>query len=481
MIDLQTLKRLRRQGPSAVLGLTFDGARLDGVVLKRTNGALQLQQSFSGTLSLDLLTADPELVGQEIRNHLDAAGVRQRHCVVCLPSRWALVTQAELPQLAESDVAGFLQIEAEREFPCDVATLRMATSRSQAGGKQHAMLIGIPANHVALLEQALVKAKLKPISFSLGVAALQPPDAETSNGVLALAIGETNVDLQITCGGGVVALRTLEGALENETSQRGLDAGLVARETRITLGQLPAEFRQAVHKIRIFGPRELAVQLGVELTRQIEPALAIEHVAEYVAADFEVRLPSPAPVSRAFSLAARVLERRPAAFEFLPPKVSAWQRLATRYSSGRLRTAGAIGATLVLFVGGPFIAQQIQLMSLRSRWSEMSAKVKGLDATQQQIHQYRPWFDNSCRALTILRQLTLAFPEDPAVSAKTIEIRDGNVVTCSGVARDNAALLRTLTALRAASGVTDLKVDQIRGRQTMQFTFDFHWQEGVKP
>ena len=45
MIDLQKLKKLRRQGPSALLGLALDGARLDGVVLKRSNGALQLQQS----------------------------------------------------------------------------------------------------------------------------------------------------------------------------------------------------------------------------------------------------------------------------------------------------------------------------------------------------------------------------------------------------------------------------------------------------
>ena len=45
-------------------------------------------------------------------------------------------------------------------------------------------------------------------------------------------------------------------------------------------------------------------------------------------------------------------------------------------------------------------------------------------------------------------------------------------------ARDNAALLRTLNQLRAADGVTDLKVDQIRGKAPMQFTFDFHWNKG---
>jgi hypothetical protein len=479
MIDLQKLKKLRRQGPSALLGLALDGARLDGVVLKRTNGALQLQQAFSVTLSLDPLTADPELVGREIRNHLDAAGVRERHCAVCLPLKWALAMRAELPPLPESDVAGFLQIEAERDFPCDVATLRMATSRSQVAGKPQAMLIGIPAGHIALLEQALEKAKLRPASFSIGVAALQPPDAESSDGILALAIGENHLDLQITCGGGVVALRTIEAAPDHETGQPAFDAPAVAREIRITLGQFSDATRQTVRKVRIFGPREQAGHLAGELQNRFGRDFGIESVAAYSTRDFGVQLPTGAVVSPAFSLAARVLARRAAPFEFLPPKVTAWQQLAARYSSGRLRTAGAIGAAAILLIGIPFAWQQFQLMSLRSQWTGMSAKVKELDAIQQEIHQYRPWFDNSCRTLAILRQLTLAFPEDPAVSAKTIEIRDGNVVTCSGVARDNTALLRTLTALRAASGVADLKVDQIRGRQPVQFTFEFHWREGA--
>ena len=77
MVDLLKIMP-KRQRLSSLLGLALDGSRLDGVVLRRTNGSLQVQQSFSVTLSLDPLTAAPELVGREIRNHLEAAGVRER-------------------------------------------------------------------------------------------------------------------------------------------------------------------------------------------------------------------------------------------------------------------------------------------------------------------------------------------------------------------------------------------------------------------
>jgi hypothetical protein len=51
-------------------------------------------------------------------------------------------------------------------------------------------------------------------------------------------------------------------------------------------------------------------------------------------------------------------------------------------------------------------------------------------------------------------------------------------VTCSGVANDNLALLKMLDQLRASKDVRDLKVDNIRGKTPLQFTFNFHWGEG---
>jgi hypothetical protein len=471
----------RKRRLNSVLGLSLDGGRLEGIVLRRTNGALQRLQSFSVALSLDPLTAAPELVGREIRNHLDAAGVRERHCIVGLPLKWLLTINTEVPPLAAADVASFLQLEAERGFPNDVATLRVAGSRCPlSAGKQHATQVGIPNNHLALLEQVLQSAKLKPVSFGIGLAALQPPAAETANGVLALIIGENHVGLQITCSGGVVALRTLENAIETEAGGRVLQADLVARETRITLGQLPSELRDGMRRIRIFGPSNLAHQLADEMELRFEPmGLRVEVVAAYAANEFGVELPPETAVSTALSLAARLLAGRPPAFEFLPPKPTAWQQIATKYSSGRLQTISAAAVGVLVIGIGVFAFQQWQLARLRSQWSAMSAKVKDLDALQQKILQYRPWFDDSFTGLSILRQLTLSFPEDGVVSAKTVEIHNGNMVSCLGVYRDNATLLRTLNQLGAANNVNDLKVDQIRGKSPGQFSFTFLWGNGA--
>ena len=481
MIDLKTFNRFKRQRPSTVLALSLDGSQLDGVVLRRTNGAVQLLQSFSATLALDPLTADAELVGREIRNHLDAAEVRERNCLVCLPLKWAMTAHAEIPEMAAADVPGFLAIEAERGFHSDLETLFFAASRYTLAGKDNATLVGIPRNHVVAIEKVLAAARLKPLSFSLGISSLQRLGTETSNCVLALVIGESNVGLQITYAGGITALRTLEGTLENQAGRRTLHADVVARETRITLGQLPPELREKVQSVRIFGPRDFAQQLADELELRLEQlSLKVEVVKNYAPGEFGVQLPADAAVSAAFSFAAAYLAGNDAVLEFLPPKIPAWQQFAARYGTGKTRQAMGIAAVAVVILAGLFLYQTVQLMRWKAHWKEISAEATELKRLEDNIQQYRPWYDRQFRGLEILKQITMAFPEDGTVTAKTLEIRDLSTVICSGTARSMPYLLSTEEQLQKANGIAGVKLTQVRGRApALQFTLDIQCNGGM--
>jgi hypothetical protein len=470
----------KRKTPTTLLGLAFDGSKLDGVVLRRANGALQSLQTFSVALTLDPLTAEPELVGREIRNQLDAAGIRVRDCIVGVPLKWVLTAHTELPPLPEADAASLLQMDAERGFSSDVATLQISNSRTPlAADKKYVLFAGIPNTQIVALEKVLAAAKLKPVSFALGISALQSPGDEKSNGVLALAIGENNVGLQVTAGGGIAALRALDGTVENENGRRSLNTDVISREARVTLGQLPAEIREAVKRIRIFGPRELAQPLADELELRFEPlGLKVEAVSAYAPNEFSATLPLGISVSTAFSLAARALTEPKPPLEFLPPKPSVIEQALTKYSSGKLGATGMVAAAVVAIVALLFLFQQIQLWRLRSQWSRMQAHVGQLQDVEANIRQFRPWYDDSFRSLTILRQLTLAFPEDGEVTAKTIEIHNGGTVDCSGTASDNLALLRMQTRLRAMAGVSGLHLSQVRGKAPMQFSLEFQYGNG---
>ncbi len=478
MIDLKTIDQffVRKPGNSLV-GLSFDGSRLEGVLVRRTNGSVEIKKTFTTSLALDPLTAEVELAGQEIRNQLDAAQIRERWCAVCLPLTWALTLTVKLPEIPEADIADFLHIEAERGFPYGPDELMLAHSRFRTtSGEQYATLVGIPREHVTRLEAVLRAAQLRPVTFSLGLTALQRADAESAPGALALLPGENTVGMQISCGGGEAVLRALDGVFTQDGTERELQVGIVAREIRITLGQLQPELRASVRRLRVFGRNEIALQLVEELqTRAASLGLEVEHVRDHANEEYGIKIPSGTAVSAALSVAVRRLAGRPG-MEFLPPKTSQWKQVTARYSSGKLAYAGAGASAVALFVLLAFLVQQIVLWNWQSKWSRMEAKVAELTKTRDEIRRFRPWYDESIRTLSILKRVTEAFPEDGAVSAKTLELREPATVTCSGTARNRDALIKALDHLRGATNeISAVHIEMTRGSTPLEFTFNFQW------
>jgi hypothetical protein len=471
----------KKRTPSTVLSLALDGNRLESSVVRRSNGSLKVLQKTSGTLALNPLNSDPELMGREFRNNLEQAGIKERNCVVCIPLSWALVVQVKVPAMPEADIASFLEIEAERGFPYAPETLVIATSVCSGDkGERLATLVAVPRNHVLQLEKALRAAQLKPLSFTFGIAALHSTEEDTNRGALCIDVGENSVGLQITLNNGVAILRSLDSVIEVEGSQRRIDADAMAREIRVTLGQLPMEMRGAIRNAFLFGHSELAQRFVSEIRPKLEAMrMLVESVTTYTSNAFRSQFPANTTVSSELSVAARLLTGVMTPFEFLPPKVSAWQQITSRVSSRKLGSLAAAAAVIFLVVGGAIGAQQWKFSKLRSQWAGMERPVAELEETQKKIRRFRPWFDESLPSLSILRRVTEAFPVEGAVWTKTLEIRAQSQVICSGTTRNSPAFTKMLDQLRAAPEVSNVSVDSVRGNSpAMQFTFNFQWNSG---
>ena len=467
-----------RKTPSSVLAIALEKDHLQAALVRRSNGSLSVAQSLSVPLALNPFAGDPQLVGREIRNHLEQAGIRERRCAVSLPFSSALFLLVEIPEIPEDDVASFLEIEMERGFPYGQDALYTAIRRFRStSGKQYAAAAAISRNEVAQLEQALRAAQLRLVTLSFGLSALQAPGSEATEPILAIGVGENTLDLQISADGGIIALRSLDEAFEFD-GQKSISADFLAREVRITLGQLPPEYREKVRHARLYGRGEIVRGLISEIRPRLQAGgLRLEWVEQYSGSEFPKRLPAQSPISAPVSVAASHLSGLAPAFELLPPKVHPWKQLTARVSSRKLVWAGAAAACVLALVGGAFGIQRWQLSRLQARWTEIEPEVRDLETLQQHIKTFRPWFDESFRSLNILTRLTEAFPDEGIVTARTVEIRDLSIVTCSGVAQDNQAFLNMLDRLRNMKEVGDLKVDQVRGKTPMQFTFNFQWRE----
>ena len=331
------------------------------------------------------------------------------------------------------------------------------------------LLLRVRATHGHADPAALKAAGLKAVSFSLGLAALPEVIAPAGKGRITVAVEPKGAALLISIGGGIAALRTCEASVESEVGEHVVNGNAVARELRITFEQVPADLRAELKQLTLCGDATLSRQLAEKLTEWA--------AAEGLAVTRGAVSSQPISDQIAEQVAARWVASEGPDLEFLPPHPGRWAMLLARYNSKRLATAGfAVGGAAVLALG-VFGWQAFSRWSLRSEWEAMAVDVKALDVVQDRIREFRPWYDESYRNLTILSRVTECFPDNGSVTARSVEIHGTTTqtVSISGTARDNASLLRTLDQLRKVKEVQAVKVEQIRGKVPAQFTFTFRW------
>ncbi len=468
------MDRLQKTWKPAALGLAPDGSRWEVVHVRRTNGSAEASQPTSIDLGGDLLTDDVLVLGRKLRETLDDAGIRERRCAVALPADWIFALSTPLPDLAPEDIEGFLELEVEAGFPYGSEQLIISRSDWTApDGSPHVSLIAVPRENILRLQQLLGAARLQPVSFTPALSELHDLIGASPAPRIDVLAAAGHVGILVAHGSGMIAYRALMEAVEADGDQFRPVPDVLFRELRVTLGQLPASVRAQLKSLRILGLGPLAETLT---PRASSMGLAVERI-DRIPADRQAtpKLAPGLPASPALAAAVRAVSGRPSAFEFLPPRISALQQFAARYSSTRLVHAGFAAGAVVGLALLAFLFQQVRLSLLRSEWKEIAAQVNEVEDLQVRVKKFRPWFDDNLHSLLVLRSLTQAFPEDGAVTAKSIEILSPGVVTCSGNAKDSTALLRTLDKLRATPEITGVQVDQLRGKSPLQFTFNFRW------
>ncbi|MCD6287604.1 MAG: hypothetical protein J7M12_00675 [Candidatus Hydrogenedentes bacterium] len=462
---------------STLLSIVLDGKRMAAVVDRRVGRTVKIRQTARVPLSLDPLSDDPQLVGREIRNRLDEAGIRKKRCVICVPLNWALILNVQMPdtvaELTEQDIESFISVQAEREFPFAPEDLSISVSRySVPDGGSWSTLTAIPVNHLTVLDRVMKEARLKPVSMTLGISSLV--DHKNDDGRISLFIGEQNLDLVVVAGGGIVTLRSLDEAVNSDQDDETVDVELVARQLRITLGQMPETLSRTVRSVCVYGvePRvdELVDSLRQSFATQDIP------VERGLVPNVDMNGSDPLCSPVAAAAAARLLLGAESSLEFMPPHVSMIKRVAGRVTSRATLWLATATCFIAIAIGGMFLLQHIKLSRLETYWAGIEPTVKEARAIQEKIKAFRPWFDDSPQTLMIARKLTEAFPEQGTVWVKSISMKnDLTEISCTGYARDDAGWMDVLDRLRDTAGIKNMQVINVQGDSPLRFTFIFEW------
>lgn len=453
-LDFHELQQ--RFQPHAALALTLGPERLVAALV-RSRGYSQPPVTID--LTAEAILADPAKAGAKLAASLEAAGLRERRCAVCLPPAWALSAAADLPEVSAEDLRGYFELRAEREF--SAADLRLSHSAYELpGGTRRATLAAIPAKRMEALEKFLQSAGCRPVSMSLAL----PGCFSRPDPTLHLLENGGRIDLVVSTGDGIAALRSIPA-----------DPGAFQRELRISLGRLPESLRSRVRQARLSGP--------------LAPALAetLEKLGIAAAADESLR-----PGDAAIEAAQRHLQRRPVPFEFFVPETNRWEETLARFNTPKGRRSIAAAAAIVFLPVLAFSFRNHTENRLNAEWNGMKSAVGELDTIQQKIRQFRPWFEPAPQKLQALRTVIAAFPDRGDLWTRSVQIGpiiektegnsrgtpspEGASVTVNGFSLSNAALMGLQDTLGKQPGVSALQVKQLRGNNPIQFSLTFKWE-----
>jgi Tfp pilus assembly protein PilN len=460
---IEIKKRLRAR---SALAITIESGRLAVKLVRSDANDMQPESSFSIPLGDEEVLKDPEKAGHQLVAALGAAGIRERQCVVCVPPGWALTASTDLPEVGDEDLRGYLELRAEREFSISATDLRLGYSAyALPNGQRRATLAALASKKIEAVERMLEIAGRRASSISLALDhCLSQPQA-----MLHFLTNGNHTDVVVTAGGGIAGLRSFAGPLTSGGA--AFDTVGFCRDVRITLGRLPEPVRQQIRHAAFCGPsaEKLCVETRYDLLR-----LGIKSPECHSAAATDQ--PSLEAASAGEEAARRKLRGQPIAFEFVVPETKRWQELLQRVDSSRRRglLLAAVGVVLLPLLL-LFVRSQIE-SHLQARWDAMAGNVADLDAIQQKIHLYRPWFEPAPQGLQLLDSLIQAFPDQGDVWAKSIQVAEGGKVTCTGFARSQPALMALLARMRARPDITALQVQQIRGANPIEFSITYQWE-----
>lgn len=373
-----------------------------------------------------------------------------------------MTMSVEIPDLSDSDLQSYLELQAEGEFPFGIEDMQLASLVYRAPDQSRcATLAAIPKNRIEHIQRVLQHARLRPVSLVLGLA----PAAAGNNPQLVLDVQPDHVDLNVRCGEGFAVLRSLEGVSNFAKNGVAQDCSPLCREIRITLGQLPGNLRQNLAAAICY-----SADLPSDWRQDLERGLA--------GMGFQTAFREGRHSALESAVKERLANQR--ALEFLPPKRRPFRIFAEKASSQRNVWIGGSVGTIVFLVVAVFYIQGWRLHALEREWNGMAEKVKTLEAKQNKIRQFRPWYDNSAPSLQIVRQLAESFPKEGSIWLKSIEIQENRQVRCIGSARGNQARLDLISRMRAADNIRELATQSITGN-AKQFDFKFVWEPPQRP
>ncbi|QNN25216.1 hypothetical protein HED60_24025 [Planctomycetales bacterium ZRK34] len=437
------------------LGLAFGERRILAAEI-RLNGRPRVRAvadvEFDSIESLD----DAAVMGKALRQALKASNIRARHVMLGLPAKWLMTRVYPVPPADPQALRDMLRLGADRVFTVDAEQLMMDYVPPNASLGGAVLMVAATRQNAQRAIKIAEAAGLRVDGVTSSTAALA---TMLENDAAVLRCDDESGELAVRREGQLAALvhvgrgRDLAGNLKR----------LIAGEPQLA----EAVRRSAVHVTAWdHATGQSQRELGDAIGTAVE-SLKLPHVNGLDDVDTVQRY---APAIAA-ALAGADAKYRPVdlinsrlAEPHRPNVVIRW-RAAIIAAVIALLALGAMGLSIY--------REKNELAEMTAQLAAGQPNAEAAKLTVDRVRQAEQWLRHRPRAMEMLREMTLAFPERGTVWLNELTIREDHSAVLSGKAEQDRGVLELRDKLAKSDGISQVKLLFMReaGKSERQINF----------
>jgi Tfp pilus assembly protein PilN len=498
--------------PNKVLGLSVGERGVLACELARSGRATQVTRLAEFDYPAGTSPDNGAEVGKALADFLRSRRFSAKRTVIGLPLRWAVVKPKEVPPVDPSAVSSMLLLQAEREFALEPQDLVYEyAGESDPSAARTLLLLAVHRKRVDAVVAMAEAAGLNVEGVTLSAVALAAETGrQLAHGGAVLHVAPGTAELAIHHGGQPRALRHLRAPAAAGAGA----AGSVPLATAAESGEIPAapeapaepprfsdaataltpELRQVLSLMPQNGtaaPTELVVWDGIglgdapsrwgDLLHVAVRAQSLDSLGVTVSADAGdgTAPPGGGRYAAAVALALEGLRGGGVVTDLLHSRlVPKKERRVGRWTVWAV-VLGVTFVSAIVFAVFDLSSQRREVEETKARLKSLQPQLQEAKAAIDRTTFAQRWTNKDPKALSLLRDVTVAFPEGGRVWATSLILQADGRVTLGCRATSDDAPGALLKRLRDGKKFTEVQLGNTqpggKGSGEVSFTITFRY------
>jgi hypothetical protein len=470
-------------GTRTVLGLAIDEFGIIAAELRVRPGRNEIRRTGQFTFEEEFAPENAEGLGQQLRRFLRTNHFSSKQVSIGIPAKWVLAKEIVVPPANPDALAGMLSIQVERAFSLNPAELIFDyCGRTSASEKSQVLLLAARRKMVDQIRLLAGAAGLQVQAVTVSALAFGKALSEAGpEQWYGLYTRPTYCEFWSQLDGRPRSIRHVPMGADNGTPDdyAKLLTSTIQRLILLSQDQSPT------HQVTAYDACGVSDEIIDRLNEQLAPQTTITNGGAGLRPK---RLglsdhPEEAQSIAAAAVAMTAVGTDKPPVDFLNP------RIGVKKTSGRKRLAvwGAIiGAACLVALGSVLADWQGDRTDIATYTQQLELMSEDVAAAQEIVDRVSyagSWASQEPQFLDCLRELTLAFPQEPRVWATSLALGENGQGALVGKANDERSFYEVLDKIKRNTAFADVKMIHIRdvGRDSREKEFAVHFKfQGVR-